>query len=136
MILTITLACLIALIFGASGVLNTLALPKARELAAETGFSVAAYRRIGVLQLAGVAGVVLGLAVPPLGGLAGPGFSCCLPELWSCTCARATRLPNSCPPPCARCLSRHTSRPCSPEALPIESTPPRMGSASSRPESR
>ncbi|MFF4033547.1 DoxX family protein [Streptomyces sviceus] len=32
------------------------------RLAAETGFSVAAYRRIGVLQLAGVAGVALGLA--------------------------------------------------------------------------
>ncbi|MEU9003176.1 DoxX family protein [Streptomyces sp. NPDC048551] len=74
MILTVTLACLIALIFGASGVLNTLALPKARELAAETGFSVAAYRRIGVLQLAGVAGVALGPAVPPLGGLAGAGL--------------------------------------------------------------
>ncbi|MFE2879023.1 DoxX family protein [Streptomyces roseus] len=73
MILTITLACIL-LIFGASGVLNTLALPKARELAAETGFSVAAYRRIGVLQLAGVAGVALGPAVPPLGGLAGVGL--------------------------------------------------------------
>ncbi|MEU6620869.1 DoxX family protein [Streptomyces litmocidini] len=74
MILTITLACVTALIFGASGVLNTLALPKARELAAETGFSVAAYRRIGVLQLAGVAGVALGPAMPPLGGLAGAGL--------------------------------------------------------------
>ncbi|WP_225799465.1 DoxX family protein [Streptomyces sp. NK15101] len=74
MILTNTLACAIVLIFGASGVLNTLALPKARELAAETGFSVAAYRRIGVLQLAGVAGVALGPAVPALGGLAGVGL--------------------------------------------------------------
>lgn len=74
MILTITLAWTIALIFGTSGVLNTLALPKARELAAEVGFSVAAYRRIGVLQLAGVAGVTLGLAMPPLGGLAGAGL--------------------------------------------------------------
>ncbi|MFE4824267.1 DoxX family protein [Streptomyces sp. NPDC056704] len=71
MILTISLACLIALIFGAIGVLNTLASPK---LAAETGFSVAAYRRIGVLQLAGGAGAALGLAVPPLGGLAGVGL--------------------------------------------------------------
>ncbi|MFF4117948.1 DoxX family protein [Streptomyces sp. NPDC002144] len=74
MILTITLACAIALIFGGIGVLNTLALPKARELAAETGFSVAAYRRIGVLQLAGAAGVALGLAMPLLGGLAGAGL--------------------------------------------------------------
>ncbi|MFF0428390.1 DoxX family protein [Streptomyces sp. NPDC004520] len=74
MILTLTLACPIALIFGALGVLKTLALPKARELAAETGFSVAAYRRIGVLQLAGVAGVALGPAMPPLGGLAGAGL--------------------------------------------------------------
>lgn len=84
--LTNTLACVIALIFGASGLLNTLALPKARELAAETGFSVAAYRRIGVLQLAGVAGVTLGPAMPPLGGFAGgPGFSSCSPELRSYT---------------------------------------------------
>jgi len=74
MILTVTLACAIALIFGGIGVLNTLALPKARELAAEAGFSVAAYRRIGVLQLTGVAGVALGLAVPLLGGLAGAGL--------------------------------------------------------------
>ncbi|MGW3119506.1 DoxX family protein [Streptomyces sp. NPDC001107] len=74
MILTITLACAIALIFGGIGVLNTLALPKARELAAETGFSVAAYRRIGALQLAGAAGVALGLAMPLLGGLAGAGL--------------------------------------------------------------
>ncbi|MGW2491509.1 DoxX family protein [Streptomyces sp. NPDC001606] len=74
MTLTATFACAIALIFGAIGVLNALALPKARELAAETGFSVAAYRRIGVLQLAGVAGVALGPAVPPLGGLAGAGL--------------------------------------------------------------
>lgn len=74
MILTITLACAIVLIFGGIRVLNTLALPKARELAAETGFSVAAYRRIGVLQLAGAAGVALGLTMPPLGGLAGAGL--------------------------------------------------------------
>jgi hypothetical protein len=74
MILTITLDCAIALIFGVIGVLNALASPKARELAAETGFSVTAYRRIGVLQLAGVAGVALGLAMPPLGGLAGAGL--------------------------------------------------------------
>ncbi|MGY4979387.1 DoxX family protein [Streptomyces sp. 900105755] len=51
-----------------------LALPKAHEPAAETGFSVAAYRRIGVLQLAGVTGVALGPAVPLLGGLAGAGL--------------------------------------------------------------
>ncbi|NNN29228.1 DoxX family protein [Streptomyces sp. S3(2020)] len=74
MILTVPLACLIALVFGALGLAKALAVPKMRELAAEAGFSVGAYRRVGLLELAGVAGVALGPAVPPLGGLAGAGL--------------------------------------------------------------
>ncbi|MER5216858.1 DoxX family protein [Streptomyces sp. NPDC002838] len=74
MILSVTLTCLIALIFTVLGLAKALALPKMRELAAEAGFSVAAYRRIGVLELAGAAGVALGPAVPLLGGLAGAGL--------------------------------------------------------------
>ncbi|MFJ8021440.1 DoxX family protein [Streptomyces sp. NPDC096311] len=74
MIITVTLTCLIALIFAALGLAKVLALPKMRELAAEAGFSTAAYRRVGVLELAGAAGVALGPAVPLLGGLAGAGL--------------------------------------------------------------
>jgi hypothetical protein len=72
--LSIALACLIALIFTVFGVAKILALAPMRELAAKSGFSTAAYRRIGVLEVAGAAGVALGLAVPLLGGLAAAGL--------------------------------------------------------------
>jgi hypothetical protein len=117
MILTITLACAIALIFGVIGVLNALALPNARELAAETGFSVAAYRRIGVLQLAGVAGVALGLAMPPLGGLAGAGLLLLLAGAVVVHLRKGDPVAKVAPAVVCGCLSPHTSRPCSPEAL-------------------
>ncbi|MER7930139.1 DoxX family protein [Streptomyces sp. NPDC096057] len=74
MILSIVLTCLLAMIFMVLGLAGALALPKMREKAAETGFSVAAYRRIGGLQMAGAIGVALGPVVPPLGGLAGAGL--------------------------------------------------------------
>ncbi|MDB4873157.1 MAG: invasion protein [Gemmatimonadales bacterium] len=70
----IALACLIALIFAAIGAAKILALAPMREAAAKSGFSTAAYRRIGVLEVAGAAGVALGPAVPLLGGLAGTGL--------------------------------------------------------------
>lgn len=46
----------------------------ARELAAHSGFTVTACFGIGALELAGATGVLLGLAVPILGGLAGAGL--------------------------------------------------------------
>ena len=45
-----------------------------RQLAAEAGFSVDAYRSIGVLEVAGAVGVALGLAVPLLGRVAAAGL--------------------------------------------------------------
>jgi uncharacterized membrane protein len=45
-----------------------------RELAAHAGFSVAAYRGIGALEVAGAAGLLLGLTVPLLGASAGVGL--------------------------------------------------------------
>ncbi|WP_200304743.1 DoxX family protein [Streptomyces adelaidensis] len=74
MILSLVLTCLVALGFTAVGVTKILALAPMRVLAAEAGFSVGAYRVIGVLELAGAAGVLLGLAVPLLGALAGTGL--------------------------------------------------------------
>ena len=42
--------------------------------AAHVGFSTAAYRRIGALEVAGAAGVLVGLAEPRIGALAGVGL--------------------------------------------------------------
>ena len=71
---SIALACVVALIFAALGLSKILALTPMRTLAAKVGFSTTAYRRIGVLEVAGAAGVALGLARPLLGALAGAGL--------------------------------------------------------------
>ena len=69
-----TLAVLVTLIFALFGTAKIMALPPMRELAAEAGFSVDAYRSIGVLEVAGAVGVALGLAVPLLGRVAAAGL--------------------------------------------------------------
>lgn len=74
MIVSLVLACFLALGFTALGGAKILALAPMRDLAAEAGFSVGAYRVIGVLEVAGAAGVALGLLVPVLGALAGSGL--------------------------------------------------------------
>jgi hypothetical protein len=61
---SISLAVLVTMIFALLGTAKIMALPPMRELAAESGFSVDAYRSIGVLEVAGAVGVALGLAVP------------------------------------------------------------------------
>ncbi|GGR99585.1 invasion protein [Micromonospora fulviviridis] len=68
------LAVLLALIFLALGTAKILAVQPMRELAAEAGFSVAAYRRIGLLEAAGAIGLLIGLIVPLIGTLAGAGL--------------------------------------------------------------
>ncbi|MEG3632410.1 DoxX family protein [Micromonospora palythoicola] len=68
------LAVLLALVFLALGTAKTLALQPMRERATEAGFSVAAYRRIGLLEVAGAAGLLVGLTVPLIGALAGTGL--------------------------------------------------------------
>jgi hypothetical protein len=68
------LALALTLFFGALGCAKVLALPPMRRRAAHLGLSVTAYRGIGVLELAGAAGLLLGLAVRPLGGLAAVGL--------------------------------------------------------------
>jgi hypothetical protein len=74
MILPIVLAYVIAVVFAVLGAAKILALPSMRERAEQSGFSMAAYRRIGMLEVAGAAGVGLGLVVPLFGGLAGAGL--------------------------------------------------------------
>ncbi|NBH03573.1 DoxX family protein [Amycolatopsis sp. SID8362] len=70
----IVLSVLVAAIFLLFGAAKLFALAPMRERAAHAGFSVDAYRGIGALEIAGAAGLLLGLAVPVLGALAGVGL--------------------------------------------------------------
>ncbi|NUT95971.1 MAG: DoxX family protein [Saccharothrix sp.] len=70
----IALFILTAALFVLLGVAKLLALPRMRELADHAGFSVAAYRGIGALEVAGAIGLLIGLAVPLLGFAAGAGL--------------------------------------------------------------
>lgn len=70
----IVLASLVTLIFVLLGTAKILALAPMPELAAKFGFSTMAYRRIGVLEVAGAIGVALGPVVHLLGGMAGAGL--------------------------------------------------------------
>ena len=74
MTVLIVLSVLVAVVFLLSGAASLFALAPMRERAADAGFSVTAYRGIGALQIAGAAGLLLGLAVPVLGALAGTGL--------------------------------------------------------------
>jgi hypothetical protein len=71
---SLVLAALIAVVFVAAGAAKILAVPPMQAAAGHAGFSVAAYRRIGVLEVAGAAGVLVGLSHPLLGGLASVGL--------------------------------------------------------------
>ncbi|MFD9097730.1 DoxX family protein [Streptomyces collinus] len=68
------LTCLIALIFALLGGAKVLALGPMRERAVHAGFTTAVYRVIGASELAGAAGIALGLLVPWCGALAGVGL--------------------------------------------------------------
>ncbi|GHB72314.1 hypothetical protein GCM10010377_73640 [Streptomyces viridiviolaceus] len=74
MYLYAALICLIVLIFTLLGVAKRLALGPMPELAAHAGFSTAAYRVIGALELAGAVGVAVGPVMPLGGGLAASGL--------------------------------------------------------------
>ncbi|GAB2552603.1 DoxX family protein [Nocardia heshunensis] len=74
MIATIALAALLAILFLVVGISMVLALDFQRANAAHLGYSVAAFRRIGVLALLGAVGVLLGLAIPAVGVLAAIGL--------------------------------------------------------------
>lgn len=68
--LLVSLAGLIGIAFAALGTSKIRAVPSMQARAEHVGFSVGAYQRIGGLEVAGAAGVLLGLAVPQLGVLA------------------------------------------------------------------
>jgi len=68
------LAVLLAVLFLFLGTAKILALGPMRGLAVEVGYSTAAYRRIGVLEVLGAIGLLTGIAEPLIGGLAGTGL--------------------------------------------------------------
>lgn len=73
-VVSIVLAVALVVFFLALGVAKILALPFARALAAKVGYSVGMYRVIGALEVAGAAGLLVGLAEPLLGTLAAAGL--------------------------------------------------------------
>jgi hypothetical protein len=68
------LAGLLVIAFSAAGFAKLAAVPAMRARAEHVGFSVAAYRRIGLLEVLGVLGLLVGAFVPLIGALAGAGL--------------------------------------------------------------
>ena len=68
------LAGVLVVAFAAAGYAKVAAVPAMRARATHVGFSVAAYRRIGVLEILGVLGVLAGALVPAIGALAAAGL--------------------------------------------------------------
>ena len=69
-VLTIALAVLLAVAVLGAGVAKLAGAPAMKQSADHLGFSWPAYRRIGLLEVAGALGVLAGLVVPLLGALA------------------------------------------------------------------
>jgi hypothetical protein len=73
--ITITvLAGILVLAFALTGGAKLAAAPAMRSRAHHSGFSVAAYRRIGLLEIVAVVGLLLGVALPVVGALAAIGL--------------------------------------------------------------
>jgi hypothetical protein len=68
------LAGLLVVAFTVLGSAKLAAVPAMRERAQHVGYSVAAYRRIGLLEILGVLGLLVGAFVPVIGVLAGAGL--------------------------------------------------------------
>ena len=71
---TTILAGVLVVAFAAAGAAKLAAVPAMRARAAHVGFSVAAYRRIGILEILGVLGLLAGALVPAIGALAAGGL--------------------------------------------------------------
>jgi uncharacterized membrane protein YphA (DoxX/SURF4 family) len=74
MIATTILAAVLVVAFAAAGFAKVAAVPAMRARAAHVGFTVAAYRRIGILEILGVLGLLVGAFVPVIGALAAAGL--------------------------------------------------------------
>ena len=71
---TTILAGVLVVAFAAAGAAKLAAVPAMRARAAHVGFSVAAYRRIGLLEILGVLGLLVGALLPMIGALAAAGL--------------------------------------------------------------
>ncbi|MFI6360548.1 DoxX family protein [Streptomyces sp. NPDC050743] len=74
---TVILSALLALGFAAAGLPKALTQPSAAADADRMGYSTTAFRAIGLLELAGAVGVVVGLWYWPLGVAAAGGLLLC-----------------------------------------------------------
>ena len=96
-VLTTVLAIVLAVAVLGAGIAKLAGVPAMRQVAAHLGFSWPAYRRIGVLEVAGALGVLAGLVVPLLGALAAACLAVLL-VLAAATHVRAgDRLPDAAP---------------------------------------
>jgi hypothetical protein len=68
------LAGLLVIAFTAAGSAKLAAVPAMRARAEHVGFGVSAYRRIGLLEVLGVLGLLVGAFVPLIGALAAAGL--------------------------------------------------------------
>ncbi|AZQ37997.1 invasion protein [Streptomyces cyaneochromogenes] len=73
--MTTVLAVTLSLIFLPLGLAKLAAVPFMRQAAAHLGMSVRLYRVVGALEVAGVAGLLLGLTWMPLGVAAATGLA-------------------------------------------------------------
>jgi len=71
---TTVLAALLVVAFAVLGTAKLAALPAMRAKAAHVGYSVTAYRRIGLLEVLGVVGLLVGASVPVIGALGAAGL--------------------------------------------------------------
>jgi hypothetical protein len=71
---TIVLAVAVIVIFALAGIAKVAAVPPMRAAANHLGFTVAQYRVIGALEVAGAVGVAAGPAMPLLGIAAAVGL--------------------------------------------------------------
>ena len=74
MIALLALAALVAAVFIALGAAKVAAVAPMRARAAHLGYATRSYQTIGVLEIAGAIGVLLGLIAPPIGALAAAGL--------------------------------------------------------------
>ncbi|TCO11879.1 DoxX-like protein [Kribbella steppae] len=71
---TSILAGILVVAFAALGSAKLAAVPAMRTKAQHVGFSVSAYRRIGLLEVLAVVGLLVGAFVPVIGALAAAGL--------------------------------------------------------------
>ena len=71
---TAILAGLVVVAFAALGSAKLAAVPAMRARAEHVGYSVSAYRRIGLLEVLAVLGLLVGAFVPLIGALAAAGL--------------------------------------------------------------